>query len=76
MSTRCLVNALTVALNCMDTSTNASETWDSLASVSLHRRRTSCSCFVRPRRVETAVGTSDGGGEGEADLRSDESEGR
>lgn len=75
MSTWWRVKAFTVALNCMATSMNASLTWFSDAACSLQRRRTSWSCLVRPRRVETAVGTSEGGGEGEADLRREESEG-
>lgn len=54
---------------------NASLTCDSVAACSLHSLRTSWSCLVRPRRVETAVGTSEGGGEGDADLRRDESDG-
>ena len=54
-----LMNAVTVALNLVPTSTYTSLTCSSLAFPMLHLRRQSCNCFVVSRRAATVSCTLD-----------------
>ena len=54
-----LINAVTVALNLVPTSTYTSLTCSSLAFPMLHLQRQSCNCFVVSRRAATVSWTLD-----------------